>query len=85
MLNHECPRNERDAAIWREVAKRCLPSQLPAPPGAEAPPKPRHTRARRGCCETVRIENKAQWNLLRDRLDMTCKLELQKGNKMDLL
>ena len=34
---------------------------------------------------SVRIENEAQWNLVRDKLDATVKQELQNGNDVELL
>ena len=35
--------------------------------------------------KSVRIQDEAQWNVIRDRLDTTVKQELQKGNEVDLL
>jgi len=33
---------------------------------------------------TVRIENEAQWNLVRDKLDQTVRKELAAGNDVEL-
>jgi len=78
--------NELNAAIDLEVTKRAPKPQPPEPGDPE--PKPAKTVKRVRVVDvvkSVRIQDEAQWNVIRDRLDTTVKQELEKGNEVDLL
>ncbi len=56
--------------------------QKPAPGGAK--PKPVRRIRIAEVAATSRIQNEAQWNLLRDRLDETVKAALADGNEVEI-
>ena len=70
---------ELAAAIRAEIARR-----LPETAGGEKPKKPvKHVRVA-DVASTVRIENEAQWNLVRDKLDQSVRKELAAGNDVEI-
>ena len=70
---------ELAAAIRAEIANR-----LPKTAGVDKPNKPvKHVRLA-DVASTVRIENEAQWNLVRDKLDQSVRKELAAGNDVEI-
>jgi hypothetical protein len=78
--------NELEAAIAREAARRAPKPPLPEPGGPEPKPTKPVKRVRvADVVKAVRIQDEAQWNIIRERLDEPVKQELEKGNEVDLL
>jgi hypothetical protein len=71
--------NELACVIEAEKDKR-----QPKPPEGEKPKKPLKRVRVADVASTVRIENEAQWNLVRDKLDQTVRRELAAGNDVEL-
>lgn len=71
--------NELALAISAEKDKR-----TPRPSEGDKPKKPVKKVCVAELASTVRIENEAQWNLVRDKLDQTVRKELAAGNDVEL-
>lgn len=68
-------------AIQAERQKR---EERPPPDGEVQVPKPVRRIRMADVATTARIQNEAQWNLLRDRLDETVKTALADGNEVEI-
>jgi len=71
--------NELACVIEAEKDKR-----QPEPPGGQKQKKPLKRIRVADVASTVRIENEAQWNLVRVKLDQTVRKELAAGNDVEL-
>lgn len=71
--------SELTMAIMVEEGKRA-----PQPGERQIPKKPVKQVRVAELVKTVRIENEAQWNLVRDRLDQSVRKELAAGNEVEL-
>jgi hypothetical protein len=78
---------ERAARLVNEVAyaiKAEWEKRQTETPGGEKPIKPLKRVRMAEIASSVRIENEAQWNLVRDKLDQTVRKELAAGNDVEL-